>query len=52
MFSDTARSARILPLPKTPTSKIQKHSLRAAGITPDTIDREVLGIRIRKERIG
>lgn len=47
------RYFRILDeLPKTPTSKIQKHSLRAAGITPDTIDREVLGIRIRKERIG
>jgi crotonobetaine/carnitine-CoA ligase len=39
-------------LPKTPTSKIQKHTLRAAGITADTIDREGLGIRIRKERIG
>lgn len=39
-------------LPKTPTSKIQKHTLRTTGITPDTIDREGLGIRIRKERIG
>ncbi|WP_408896781.1 AMP-binding protein [Nocardioides sp. R1-1] len=39
-------------LPKTPTSKIQKHSLRAAGITPDTIDRESLGITIRQDRIG
>nr|WP_219996352.1 AMP-binding protein [Nocardioides humi] len=39
-------------LPKTPTSKVQKHTLRAAGITPDTIDREDLGIRIRKEHIG
>ncbi len=39
-------------LPKTPTSKVQKHSLRAAGITPDTVDRELLGIRIRKDRIG
>ncbi len=39
-------------LPKTPTSKVQKHTLRAAGITADTIDRDDLGIRIRKERVG
>ncbi|WP_235737364.1 AMP-binding protein [Nocardioides alcanivorans] len=39
-------------LPKTPTSKVQKHALRATGITRDTIDREDLGIRIRKEQVG
>ena len=27
-------------LPKTPTSKLQKHRLRDAGITPNTWDRE------------
>ncbi|KAB2810910.1 ATP-dependent acyl-CoA ligase [Pimelobacter simplex] len=39
-------------LPKTPTSKVQKHALREAGVTADTIDREDLGVRIRQEHIG
>lgn len=39
-------------LPRTPTSKIQKHILRHQGITPDTWDREAAGIKIRRERIG
>ena len=31
-------------LPKTPTQRIQKFKLREDGVTPDTIDREALGI--------
>jgi carnitine-CoA ligase len=31
-------------LPKTPTARVQKHLLRAAGVTPDTVDREAIGI--------
>ncbi len=38
-------------LPKTPTSKVEKHVLRAQGITEDTWDREAAGIRIRKEKL-
>lgn len=35
------RYVRILPkLPKTPTERVQKFELRAAGVTPDTYDRE------------
>jgi crotonobetaine/carnitine-CoA ligase len=33
-------------LPKTPSQRIQKFKLRADGITPDTVDREALGIRV------
>lgn len=39
-------------LPKTPTQKVQKHLLKAEGITADTWDREAAGIRIRREKIG
>ena len=39
-------------LPRTPTSKIEKHLLRAAGVTADTWDREAAGITVRRERIG
>ncbi|WP_205042077.1 AMP-binding protein [Rhodoligotrophos defluvii] len=39
-------------LPRTPTSKIQKTSLREAGITSDTWDRENAGIIIKREKIG
>lgn len=47
------RYVRILPeLPKTPTQKVQKHVLRAEGITADTWDREKAGIRISREKIG
>jgi len=35
-------------LPKTPTAKIQKTSLREWGITPDTWDREAAGIKIAR----
>ena len=38
-------------LPKTPTQKIQKHILRAEGITADTWDREKAGIKIRRQQI-
>jgi crotonobetaine/carnitine-CoA ligase len=38
-------------LPKTPTQKIQKHLLRAQGITVDTWDREKAGIKIRRQQI-
>ena len=39
-------------LPKTPTEKIEKHRLRAEGVTPDSWDREAAGVRIRRERLG
>ena len=39
-------------LPKTPTEKIEKHRLRADGITEDSWDREAAGIRVRRERLG
>jgi crotonobetaine/carnitine-CoA ligase len=32
-------------LPRTPTQKVEKFRLRGEGVTPDTIDREALGIR-------
>jgi crotonobetaine/carnitine-CoA ligase len=39
-------------LPRTPTAKIQKHILRAEGVTEDTFDREAAGIVIRRERLS
>ena len=39
-------------LPKTPTEKIEKHRLRADGITGDSWDREAAGIRVKRERLG
>ncbi len=45
------RYVRIIDdLPKTPTAKVEKHVLRAQGITTDTWDRESAGIAIRRER--
>lgn len=45
------RYVRILPeLPKTPSNKVLKQELRSAGVTADTWDREVAGIRIRSDR--
>jgi crotonobetaine/carnitine-CoA ligase len=38
-------------LPKTPTAKVEKHILRAEGLTADTWDRERAGIAIRREAI-
>jgi crotonobetaine/carnitine-CoA ligase len=38
-------------LPKTPTAKVEKHVLRAEGITAETWDRECAGISIRREML-
>ncbi len=38
-------------LPRTPTEKVQKHLLRAEGITPDTWDREKAGIVIKRDKL-
>ena len=47
------RYVRIVPeLPKTPTAKVQKAELRAAGVTPDTWDRDTSAIEIRGERLA
>ncbi len=35
----------------TPTEKVQKHLLRADGITADTWDREAAGIVLKRERL-
>ena len=34
-------------MPKTPTAKIEKHRLKAAGVTVDTWDREEHGVTVR-----
>ncbi|MCG5242317.1 AMP-binding protein [Azospirillum doebereinerae] len=39
-------------LPKTASGKLQKHTLRADGLTEDCWDREVAGIRLKRERLG
>jgi carnitine-CoA ligase len=39
-------------LPKTPTAKVKKAELRAAGVTEDTWDREAAGVVVRAERLG
>ena len=42
------RYVRVVPtMPKTPTAKIEKHRLRADGVTADTWDREAHGISVR-----
>jgi crotonobetaine/carnitine-CoA ligase len=38
-------------LPKTPTAKVEKHILRAEGLTADTWDRQRAGIVLRREAI-
>jgi carnitine-CoA ligase len=38
----------VAELPLTPTQKIEKHVLRAAGITADTWDREAAGIKLTR----
>lgn len=44
------RYIRILAeLPKTPTAKIEKHRLRAEGVTPDTWDREAHGVKVNRK---
>ena len=35
-------------LPKTPTARVQKHVLRAEGITADSVDREAAGIVVAR----
>jgi crotonobetaine/carnitine-CoA ligase len=46
------RYIRMLPeLPKTPTAKIEKHRLRAEGISPDTWDREAHGVKVGRAGI-
>jgi crotonobetaine/carnitine-CoA ligase len=35
-------------LPKTPTERVQKHVLRADGVTADTWDREVAGYEVKR----
>ena len=42
----------IAQLPRTPTQKIEKHLLRAEGLTSDCWDREAAGMIIRRDRIG
>ncbi|WP_435120326.1 AMP-binding protein [Amycolatopsis thermoflava] len=39
-------------LPKTPTSKIEKHRLRAEGVTAGTWDRERAGRQLKQVRLG
>lgn len=38
-------------LPRTPTQRVMKQSLRDAGVTVDTFDREKVDIRIRSTRL-
>jgi carnitine-CoA ligase len=47
------RYIRVLDvLPKTPTQKVEKHGLRAAGVTPDTWDRVAAGVALDRERLS
>jgi carnitine-CoA ligase len=39
-------------LPKTPTQKIEKHRLRADGVTGDTWDRERAGVDVARDRLS
>ncbi|HEY1510953.1 MAG TPA: AMP-binding protein [Solirubrobacteraceae bacterium] len=39
-------------LPRTPSFKVKKADLRAAGITPATWDREKAGLRLRGEKLS
>ena len=46
------RYIRVLPeLPKTPSAKVQKHLLRAEGITSDSWDREAHGISLHRDKL-
>lgn len=46
------RYVRLLPeLPRTPTQKVQKHLIRAEGVTADTWDREAAGVVVRRTRL-
>ena len=47
------RYVRIMAaLPKTPTQKILKRTLRSEGVTADTWDRERAGIRLKREKLA
>ena len=47
------RYIRVLDeLPKTASAKVQKHVLRAEGITEDSWDREAHGIKLRREKLS
>ena len=47
------RYVRVVPeLPKTPTQKVQKHLLKAEGVTADTWDRDAAGIVVKRERLS
>ena len=37
----------VAEMPKTPTAKIEKHRLRAEGVTAGTWDRETHGVTVR-----
>ncbi|MFM7272316.1 MAG: AMP-binding protein [Gammaproteobacteria bacterium] len=46
------RYIRILAeLPKTPSAKVQKHLLRAEGVSADAWDRDAHGLSVRRERL-
>jgi crotonobetaine/carnitine-CoA ligase len=38
-------------LPKTPTAKIEKHRLKADGITADTWDRDAAGVKVTRHGV-
>ena len=42
---------RLDDLPKTATHKVEKHLLRAQGVTADTWDREAAGVRVGREKL-
>lgn len=47
------RYVRVLDeLPKTPTSKVRKHLLRAEGVVAGTWDRQTAGIEVRRATLG
>ena len=39
-------------LPKTPTNKIQKYTIREEGVTGDTWDREAAGIKLKRTKLS
>jgi crotonobetaine/carnitine-CoA ligase len=41
----------VAALPRTPTQKVQKHELRAQGVTADCWDREAAGVRVRRTEL-
>ncbi len=41
----------VAALPKTPTAKVEKHRLRAEGVTPDSWDREAQGVTVQHGRL-